>query len=446
MTLQRRLITAFAVVVALFALDLHIYQWGTARRTAALERVSLADQRQLATLRLRQELADLRRMIDLTTQSGDGSMPLPRSTLDSFDEHSRAVRRSGESLRSLSGADAGGSVLTLLVSSDQLLATWRRILESFGVDQVEAVTRQVQADALVHAVVERQLPEIEEQEAREADLARGESHAVAQITKRLTAVIFSLSGVLAVLLAYSVLRRLSTGLRALHAGAERFGAGDLEHRIVLPGRDELAALAQRYNDMAENLSRARTETRRLEDELRALSRKDSLTDVPNRRAFDERLALEWQRGIRNHQPVSVLLIDVDRFKEYNDGLGHLAGDACLKRLAQTLAAGVRHEVDNLARYGGEEFGVLLTDANTEPVHVVAERLRCAVADLRLPHPASTVADWVTVSIGYCTLTPEQGDGADALVHQADAALYEAKKRGRNRVVGHEQLHLAASGM
>ena len=182
---------------------------------------------------------------------------------------------------------------------------------------------------------------------------------------------------------------------------------------------------------------------RLNDQLEALSLTDGLTGVVNRRGFDHALAAEWARGLRQQQPIALLMVDVDHFKLYNDRLGHPAGDACLRAVAQTLSACLRQPVEQLARYGGEEFAVLLVDADTAAGSRVAERCLAAIAAARLPHPCSPLGPILTLSIGVASLLP-QADGMPAqLLQAADAALYAAKRQGRARQVAAPAPHATA---
>jgi diguanylate cyclase (GGDEF)-like protein len=164
------------------------------------------------------------------------------------------------------------------------------------------------------------------------------------------------------------------------------------------------------------------------------ARIDGLTQIANRRRFDEYLLQEWGRHIRMQQPLSLLLCDVDHFKLYNDGQGHQAGDECLKSVAKALS-GCYRAGDLVARYGGEEFAMVLPQTNRAGAVQVAERVRAAVAAAVLPHTASPVCDRVTVSIGVACITPQPHGPADArtLVEQADRQLYLAKHLGRNQV-------------
>jgi diguanylate cyclase (GGDEF)-like protein len=165
---------------------------------------------------------------------------------------------------------------------------------------------------------------------------------------------------------------------------------------------------------------------------------DGLTGVHNRRHFDERLAAEWGRAARSGSALSLLLIDVDHFKRFNDRHGHQAGDDCLRRVAAALKSGLRRPCDFIARYGGEEFVCLLPDTASAGAVVLAEQLGAAVMALCIEHGDSPVAPVVTVSLGVCTQTAQlQGSAAD-LLRAADAQLYRAKSEGRNRACAQPQ--------
>ncbi|HBN52841.1 MAG TPA: diguanylate cyclase [Stenotrophomonas sp.] len=161
---------------------------------------------------------------------------------------------------------------------------------------------------------------------------------------------------------------------------------------------------------------------------------DGLTGVYNRRFFDENFALVLQRARRNREALSLFMIDVDYFKQYNDLYGHLAGDRVLKRVAAALSAQLRSPADVFARYGGEEFVMLVAGADAAMAGGIAERLRQTVLALQEPHEGSQVARWVTVSVGACTAVPREEADGRGLMDAADAALYRAKLEGRDRVV------------
>jgi diguanylate cyclase (GGDEF)-like protein len=168
------------------------------------------------------------------------------------------------------------------------------------------------------------------------------------------------------------------------------------------------------------------------ERLAALALTDSLTGVANRRSFDACLQREWARTVRTHQPLALIILDLDFFKQYNDRYGHIMGDECLKRVANALQVG-RRATDLQARIGGEEFSLLLPDTEIEGAMSVAETVRASIQRLQLPH-ANSPLGVVTASLGVATATAGRTDTPENLVRAADRALYEAKSQGRNRVV------------
>lgn len=169
-------------------------------------------------------------------------------------------------------------------------------------------------------------------------------------------------------------------------------------------------------------------------ELVRLSRIDGLTGVANRRVFDEGFAKEWKRAFRDATPLSLLMIDVDGFKLFNDHYGHQAGDDCLKSIAGSLKTAARRPADVVARYGGEEFVIMLSSTDSDSAAEIAESIRARIEALAIPHEKSPLSDVVTVSIGVDTVTSVIGVTPHSLIERADQALYQAKNSGRNTVV------------
>jgi len=178
-----------------------------------------------------------------------------------------------------------------------------------------------------------------------------------------------------------------------------------------------------------------TEQKDLQDKLASLATTDGLTGLANRRAFDERLAEEWTRARRDGTQISLLLIDVDQFKKFNDHYGHQAGDGCLRALGRILSAQARRPADLAARYGGEEFAVLLPNTGPDGCAEVGEGIREALHDLAMLHAQNPPSRLVTASIGAATSLPSQTAlDCNTLVAGADRALYAAKDSGRDRMV------------
>jgi diguanylate cyclase (GGDEF)-like protein/PAS domain S-box-containing protein len=177
-----------------------------------------------------------------------------------------------------------------------------------------------------------------------------------------------------------------------------------------------------------------TERKKAEDLLKLIASMDGLTGIANRRHFDNTLDLEWRRAMRSAKPLSLIMIDIDFFKNYNDLHGHLTGDSCLQKIAHTIRDSLRRAGNFAARYGGEEFAVILPDTDAEGAHLFAESLREKVENLNIEHKDSKAGKNVTLSLGVSTTVPEKDSTQDKLISMADKALYKAKQRGRNRVV------------
>jgi diguanylate cyclase len=197
--------------------------------------------------------------------------------------------------------------------------------------------------------------------------------------------------------------------------------------------EELEQKNTELNRQNTELEEARGQLEQANHSLHILSYLDGLTGVANRRHFDEYLEQEWRRAVRKGSTVALILLDIDHFKRLNDSAGHQFGDECLRKVAETLIAGVRRAGDLAARYGGEEFALILPDAQVDWVIGFAEDLRQRVEALGIPHP-ETPSGCLTVSLGVAVFQPQEPEGAAALVKNADRALYRAKQQGRNRVV------------
>lgn len=239
--------------------------------------------------------------------------------------------------------------------------------------------------------------------------------------------------------------------------SEAFSQGANDYLVKLPDKIELVARI-RAQSQSYLLQLAREEAFRklhvlqkeLEirnAELQRLSSVDGLTGIANRRHFDERLDQEFKRALRENLELSLILIDVDFFKPFNDNYGHQMGDDCLRAVAAALAGALHRPGDFVARYGGEEFVVVLPGTDAKGAMVTAEALRTAVESKNVKHEFSKAAKHVTISLGIASTTPRQGMLPKMLIVAADSALYEAKEGGRNRykVATDEQLKLAAAG-
>jgi diguanylate cyclase (GGDEF)-like protein len=172
--------------------------------------------------------------------------------------------------------------------------------------------------------------------------------------------------------------------------------------------------------------------KRKTDLLERLASLDGLTGIPNRRSFNLTLDREIRRAARNGSDLSLILMDIDYFKQYNDRYGHLAGDTCLRQVAQVLDNLVKRASDFVARYGGEEFALILPETGCNEALRIAESVHAAVAQLKIPHAASRVAKTVSLSLGVASLKPDPGITADGMVDAADTSFYQAKQNGRNQ--------------
>jgi diguanylate cyclase (GGDEF)-like protein len=197
--------------------------------------------------------------------------------------------------------------------------------------------------------------------------------------------------------------------------------------------------------MNQELEEANARLRRANRRLSRLSARDGLTGVANRRRLDRALVMEWRRAGRTETPLSLLMADIDFFKDYNDLHGHQRGDEVLRQVAEALAGCLHRAGDLVARYGGEEFAVLLPATDEDHALVAGEKLRSAVEALQIPHGGSPVGPWVTLSLGAATARPRAGLRPRTLLEGADRALYQAKREGRNRVCALREGEAEAQG-
>lgn len=220
--------------------------------------------------------------------------------------------------------------------------------------------------------------------------------------------------------------------RALTADGRYVWIRDVVH-VVRNADGEVEALVGFMFDISER-KRGEEKLLALQRELRDFSFKDGLTGAANRRMFDTRYEVEWASAVLTRQPLSVIMFDLDCFKQYNDYYGHIQGDECLKRVVELLGCAATRPRDLLARYGGEEFVVILPETNEAGAMRVAERCREALLDEQLPHAKSSAASVVTASIGVATIVAETDNDATRFLELVDKRLYRAKKAGRNCII------------
>ena len=222
-----------------------------------------------------------------------------------------------------------------------------------------------------------------------------------------------------------------------------FAAGANDYLVKLPDNIELVARIRYHSRSYMTLLQRdaayralRVSQQQLLDTnlvLQRLMNSDGLTGLSNRRHFDEYLELEWRKSVRDQTQLSLLMIDVDYFKSYNDNFGHLEGDEALRKVALAIRDASSRPSDLPARYGGEEFALVLPNTSPGGARLVAEKLRQTVAALKIPHIAPAEGSSLTISIGLSTITPEHGSDCRQLILAADKGLYQAKHNGRNQV-------------
>lgn len=220
--------------------------------------------------------------------------------------------------------------------------------------------------------------------------------------------------------------------RALTRGGDYVWIRDVVH-VVRKADGSVDSLIGFMFDISE---RKKTEEQLvlLQRELEEMSFKDGLTGVANRRRFDFIMDLEWGNARRNKQPMSLIMLDIDYFKQYNDHYGHLQGDSCLKRVASILSKVGTRARDFLARFGGEEFVFILPETNAKSAMKIAERCREMLASAQIPHEESQVDQVLTASIGVSTIIPCHDDVMHTFIETVDRRLYQAKQKGRDRIV------------
>jgi len=233
-------------------------------------------------------------------------------------------------------------------------------------------------------------------------------------------------------------------IRALVRTAARFGRGDLHVRAAEESWiAEFQPLAAALDDMAQKLAAREEELCIANQHLEELASLDGLTGLANRRGFDRELEQAWRHAGEKHEPLALMMIDIDHFKLYNDRYGHVAGDTCLRSVGETLSLVTLNSAVLVARYGGEEFALLLPGLDLERTAALAEEARKSIEDLLITH-AESPGGHVTISVGVHAMVPEKFETAADLVEAADRALYEAKRHGRNRVVARTPLLLRAA--
>ncbi len=215
-----------------------------------------------------------------------------------------------------------------------------------------------------------------------------------------------------------------------------FEAGAMDYLTKPINKIELLTRIRAVLKLKHEMDSSKKIARQLEEanmKLQLLSSMDALTGIANRRQFNQSLDKEWRRSLRDNKPLSLIMIDIDCFKLYNDNYGHQAGDDCLKQVASVLNAQARRPGDLVARYGGEEFVIILPDTNAESAILYANRVHTAIDTLHIPHEYSKTAKHITISMGLATVITNSNMTPENLIKLSDDALYQSKQEGRNRI-------------
>nr|WP_290225064.1 diguanylate cyclase [Trichocoleus desertorum] len=272
------------------------------------------------------------------------------------------------------------------------------------------------------------------------------------INTRYTILFCTVALMVAILIGVVTAQKIIQPILQINRSAKAIADGNLAQTVNTQGVHELELLSHSFNRMADQLQQSFTalenanyvlerrveertaELERANRELQRLSEVDGLTQIANRRYFDQYLAQEWHRLQREQQSLSLILCDVDFFKKYNDFYGHQGGDCCLQQVAQVLRQAVKRPSDLVARYGGEEFAVILPFTDFKGAIAVARSIQHGIYQSQVPHANSEVSDFLTVSLGVTSVVPTSRASPEQLVATADAALYEAKRQGRDRYI------------
>ncbi|MBD1390970.1 diguanylate cyclase [Neiella sp. HB171785] len=224
---------------------------------------------------------------------------------------------------------------------------------------------------------------------------------------------------------YHIRRKIVNPILELSRVADQIKEGNSQNRVSVQSNDEIGKLARSFNEMNDNLSGVISK-------LEQLSYIDPLTQLANRRIFNQTINTELRRHQRANKPLTLMLIDVDFFKKLNDTSGHLVGDQCLAEVADILSSHFSRAGDLVARYGGEEFAVVLPDTHIDFAPELAKTVCQVVESASIPHPASPISDSITISVGAVSVVPSRSISTESLIAAADQALYQAKSAGRNQ--------------
>lgn len=333
-----------------------------------------------------------------------------------------------------------GIILMTMLAGNAILGNLARTLWMHGASDLSAsfAHSSVASSKLPQAQSDRAAalsPKPDDAEAQGRHMRKALDETCRQIDKKMgqaTIIVTLGCCVVGYLMALATAGRITRPLMLLSRAANEIADGRFGKRVSENAPDEIGDLAVTFNRMTQALEHSREDLEQAYARMELLATQDGLTGLANRRTFQERLAKEWERAAAEDLTFSLILLDVDKFKTYNDTYGHLAGDAVLQSVGALLQQAAR-DTDLVARYGGEEFVVILTGAEAAEACRAAERFRAAIEGHAWPERP------VTISLGVASLTSAITDGAH-LIAAADEALYKAKSLGRNRVV-HGQIEV-----
>ena len=247
-------------------------------------------------------------------------------------------------------------------------------------------------------------------------------------------VLFMLIAIIIIIVTvYFVLGKLLFPVKYIVSSLDGIAEGDFDVQIEGSYNKEIDKIKNAINSMVENL-KANRELTVMNEKLKSLSTTDELTNLNNRRSFMEYIEIMWKQNRRLNLDITVMMLDIDFFKNYNDSMGHLEGDKVLIAVAQCLKEQIKRETDFVARFGGEEFIYLLPFINKNEAIEFANNLVMNVEKMYIPHPMSEVSEFIKISVGVATVVPDENNSINQLLDNADKALYKAKQSGRNKAV------------
>ena len=433
-SLRARFGIAFGLLLTLAILNMAAFYWGARRRGSDFQNLHHAIAVQGALNEIRADLDNHHKRVKVVSDlfGGEQVVALGRVEYDRIIRSLQSVREKVASLAQHEGTatavtDDHGSLALTTGRITTLTDAWIRFYTRQLEDPAKALIDVRTAEPLALDLLTQGLPRAIEAENVRVQRARDAFMLSDRLSAQLMWGILIATGLLSIAQAYSISRHLLRAIAALRTGSERFGAGELTYRLIVPNAEELSEVGNNLNTMALRLRYAREELEVRNVELANLAFKDALTQLANRTVFRERVELALAAEGRCPEEVAVLFIDVDNFKSINDTFGHGAGDRLLVEVATRLCSATRG-IDTVARLGGDEFAILLDHVHVgKQATLVAERIMVA---LEAPYAIDSHIVHATASIGVAW--GREGDSANELLRNADVAMYRAKTRGKGR--------------